>query len=267
MIDLDLDIIESVAQVLESLFSPQMVEAILDDLASAARAKWIRLAQMSLHATQRAYVDGIQEIEAKPGERVITLLGVLPNALEQGMGEFDLRDTLLRSPKAKVSTSLGKKYLAVPFRHATPGGQARQAGMPMGERMGPQGSQSRAWAAGGIMSSAEAKDLGKAIYDRAKRMKNRASSQKGERRLPAGLAPILAPWHKTDIYAGMIKQRAHPTAGGSTYTTFRTISEANPQGWIHPGLEPRHFADQVHDYLEDLVPKVIRSSLAGLEVG
>jgi hypothetical protein len=246
---------------------PEFIEGLLDNLAMAARAKWINLAKAGLHSTSQEYIQGLQEIESHKGVRVIVLAGWLPNALENGLEEFDLRDTILSSPKAKTSAD-GHKYLAIPFRHATPG-TVGQAGPAMGMRYGPQGALSRAWASGGHFSMAEAEMKGKALYGRAKgltmvhhsRTAHSGATTTSIIRRPgarlghqADLFPKLAPWHSTDIYAGMQKQ-------GKQYFTFRTISDRNPQGWIHPGLEPRHFAQQVDEHIQNLMPRALAAAL------
>lgn len=62
-------------------------------------------------------------------------------------------------------------------------------------------------------------------------------------RLPAGLAPMLKPSHKTDPYAGMVRMKTDK----SRYLTFRTMSE-NSTGWIVPA-KPGHYI------VRDLVAK------------
>lgn len=252
---------------------PEAVEGLLDNLAMAARAKWINLAKQGLHSTEQEYVDGIQEIESGRGVRTVTLVGFLPNALENGLEAFDLRVGILKSSKAHMNAQ-GQKYMAIPFRHSVPG-TVGQAGPAMGMRYGPQGALSRAFAAGGHFGEAEAAIKGKALYQRVKKLgvyrsKGGGAAAGGEAvsspgkgkslRLPpqSDLFPLLAPWHKTDIYAGMIKQG---DSRHRQYMTFRTISEANPQGWIHPGLEPRRFAEQVSDHINNLMPRAISAAL------
>jgi hypothetical protein len=43
--------------------------------------------------------------------------------------------------------------------------------------------------------------------------------------------------------------------------TFRTISEANPAGWIHPGIQARHLAIQVQTHIQGMAEQVITAAL------
>jgi hypothetical protein len=269
---LEVHIEATVPQGMLDELGPELVERLLDDLAMAARARWINLAKAGLHSTSQEYVQGLQEVESRPGVRTITLVGWLPNSLEQGLEAFDMREGMLSSPKAHVSAD-GHKYRAIPFRHATPG-TVGQAGPEMGMRYGPQGSQSRAWASAGHFSGSEAQQAGKALYARAKKLKGvtwkisaggrsgatimsrHAGTRLGEQ---SDLFPKLAPWHATDIYAGMTKTGG---AGHKQYMTFRTISDRTDVGWVHPGLEARHYAEQVGEHIQNLVPRALQAALA-----
>lgn len=291
-----LDLQEFVPQGLTALLGPDFPRLVLDDLATAARAHWIMLAQRELHSSKRDYINGIQEVEntgRAPDrgehadgwsgvkgmeERTIVLVGWLPNAVEQGMEGYDLRDTLL-GDGAKTNAQ-GQKYRAIPFRHGTPGSQGGP-GAPMGARMGPQPPQSLAFAARGIMSKGQAAKLGRAIYQRAKNLGPGQSL--GTRKGGTGFVPVrttarktdvvqvpkLAPWHKTDIFAGMKRERkTYKAATQSQYVTFRTISEANPEGWIHPGIQGRHLAPRVEQFVQGIAQKAVftavRSALKGV---
>lgn len=229
------------------------IQQVLDDVASSARAKWIRLAQQELGSSKRDYIDGIQEVEGGGAERFIMLLGWLANAVEVGMPSFDLRTTLLGEGKGKKSKA-GHRYRAIPFRHGTPGSSG-QAGTPMGARYGPQGGASMAYAAEGRMEKGQAAELGKRIYSMAKRLRP-------GKRLPPGQAPKLAPWHKTDLFAGMRRvEKKYRTATQGQYQTFRTISEANPTGWIHPGIQGRQLASRVEEHIRTIIPATIGAAV------
>jgi len=235
------------------------LQQVLDDIASSARAKWIRLAQQSLRSSKRDYIEGIQDIEGAGAERSIALVGWLANAVESGMPSRDLRTTLLQNTRSGTRGGVriskdGSRYRSIPFRHGTPGSSG-QAGQPMGRRYGPQGAASFAHAAEGSMDKGQAAQLGKRIYSLAKQLRP-------GQRLAAGHAPRLAPWHQTDVFAGM--QRTRKTYGRSTqshYSTFRTISEANPTGWIHPGIQGRHLIPQVEEHVRKIIPATIGAAI------
>jgi hypothetical protein len=85
----------------------------MDAIAEAARDEWVRLAQESdLTVTKDAYIEGIGEIQApSETERKIELEGWLPNALETGIGSFDMKPGLLK----------GRDHVAIPMKYGAPG--------------------------------------------------------------------------------------------------------------------------------------------------
>lgn len=264
MIEVNLQ--ELLPQSFLALLGPEFVEMVLDDVATAARAKWIRLAQQQLGQSKRDYIDGIQPIQGSAGERSIVLLGVFPNMVEQGVDAWDLRKTLLGPGKGKQGAD-GKRYRAIPFRHGTPGSKG-QGGTPMGTRYGPQGGQSLAWAAEGHMDKGQAAELGKRVYDAAKRLRGgkRLQTTQDRNQQVRGKSmiqvPKLAPWHKTDIFSGMQRTRkTYQQATQSKYVTFRTISENNPIGWIHPGIRARMLHRQVEQHIGDLMSKTVEVAI------
>jgi len=260
VIDIDVRgaIPESLIAILEGA---GLMEAVLDDIAASARAKWIRLAQTELHTTRQSYIQGIQEVEAEEGVRSISLVGWLANAVENGLDPFDLRETLL-GPNAKNRHPIlralvpgqprvrtGGWYANVPFRHGSPGSTGL-AGQPMGSPYAPAGPQSRA---GGPMGADQAKAFGVMVY--------KAAQQLGGRGRPKTLPkppgdPLLRPHHTTSIYTGMRRERkpyVNQATGKTTmqtqYGTFRRISTENQTGWLHPGIEPHRFAEKVSEHV------------------
>jgi hypothetical protein len=259
MIDIHID--ELIPSLLARLGSPELVEAILDDLAAGARAEWIRLARSGLGDSRADYIQGIQPVALERGARVIALVGWLPNAIENGIDRYDMRDTLLGpgSRLTKISKD-GTRYGSVPFRHGTPGSRGG-AGVPMGRPYGPS------------MGQESAAELGKDIYKAAKGLeasrlfRNKGGTHWGER-LPAGMAPRLAPHHKTDIHAGMVRvQHKYKKSTQSQYMTFRTISERNPEGWFHPGIQARNLAGEVETWINRRAPRIVATTVKNLMGG
>ena len=132
---------------------------IIKDIAEAARTEWLRLAGSMLHTTRQTYINGIQPTVMASGMATISLLGVLPDIVENGMSETDMRTTLL-GPNAlgKHRSEEGYYYRAIPFRHATPTGKGAE-GANVGIAMG------KSYA--GIV--ANAKKLGRDVYREAKK--------------------------------------------------------------------------------------------------
>jgi hypothetical protein len=256
------DIQTAIPEILSAFFSDDMVEKILDDLAAMAQAKWVNLAKQRLGSSKQAYIWGINigGIEAEPGARTLSLAGWLPNAVEQGLSAFDLRQTLLgpnaknRKPsfiyvKGQPKVRSGEWYANVPFRHGTPASQG-QAGPPM---MSPYRQKTSPGAPGrieGFMGAEEAASWAKDLYTAAKKLR------RGERLTPSehGM-PKLAPHHSTNIYENMQKIAA---PGHTQYMTWRTISTRSARGWIHPGIEGRHLAQEVISHVREQAPKFVQ---------
>jgi hypothetical protein len=124
-------------------FPQEAVDAILSDVADATRDWWVAEAMAELHTSRADYIHGLQPVEMSPGVAVLTLVGVVPNLVEQGQDAVDMRTTLL-GPNVPISEvgEFGKHlsidpgtfetgfYRAIPFRHEAPGG-AGFVGKPM----------------------------------------------------------------------------------------------------------------------------------------
>lgn len=246
----------------------ETVQDILENVADSARNHWIALAGQEFKTTSRDYISGIQKVEMHKGMAVISLVGVLPNLLENGMPETDLRDTLL-GPNVPVAApgSRGKRltirpdgtvgyYRSIPFRHSVPGASGTIA-PPMGS------------AYEGHPLVSDYRKLGESVYAQAKKLKA-STSQPGSGvayggRLPAGLAPKLKPIHKTDIYASMIReQKTYQSATQGQYATFRTISTLVKDGsWIRPATSGRRISEEVGNFVSQLAPKAFEAYVSG----
>jgi len=243
------------------------IEQIMRDLAEVARGQWLKLAGDHLSSTRRDYTNGIQPVEMRPGMAVVALVGDFPNYIENGGPRRDMREFLL-GPNVPIATagSAGKRiskegyaYRAIPFRHTPPGGSGK-TGQVMGS------------AYSGHSAVADAKKMGKDVYNAAKKLKPTTSDPYkgvtyGERLKVS--APLLKPHHKTNIYQGMIRQeKTYKSATQSQYTTFRTISE-NPDttGWIRPPRQGVHLAGKVSAYVAKMAPMAFEAYVKGLSGG
>lgn len=243
-----------------AVFGQEGLDAVLTGVARKARSKWIALAKDNLRSTAAAYQKGIQDVVDLPSDptgatKVITLVGALPNALEQGQSAYDMHDTLLGPNVPMVIRGSGLKgkiqkkdgsgfYRAIPFRHQTPstmGLLGAVLGKAYEENLGVD----------------EAKALGLKIYDAVKRL-TPSMGEPGQKitwgsRLPAGLAPKLKEAHRVDIYAGMVRQtKFYEKVTQAQYTTFRTISTGS-SGWQRQATPGIHLAEQVRDFIETKV--------------
>ena len=191
----------------------------------------------------RSVVDGLSYPAL--GDRLtgeVTSLSPHGRIVEDGIKPFDMKQTHLNGPKAKVGAS-GKKYVTVPFRHNVPGQGVTANAMP------------------------------EAVYQKAKHLA--VSRRNGALRtwwtgrkytwgdrLPAadGGAKEKPHW-STGRYTGMVKAGA---PGHSQYLTFRRLSENSPaEAWQHPGKEPRPVTEAVTENSRQEVIDLIRT---GFEV-
>ena len=240
------------------------IDSVLADIMEGARDKWGSLARERLHATQEAYTRGIGHVELSPGMGVITLLGELANAIEQGLPAMDMHDTLLgpnvpeapmgQRGKHPIRGQDGKFYRAIPFRHAGPGAGGT-TGAPMGK------------AYGGMLGAGAAKAKGKEIYQAAKTLAPTTGQPYGPTqwggRLPAGMALKLKPHHAVDIYAGMVRmEKTYQKGPQSTYMTFRTISDTVPEKWHRKATPGLNLVEEVATYVEEQAPKAFEALLA-----
>lgn len=147
----------------------------------------------------------------------------------------------------KVRTSSkGKRYLIIPFRHGTPGNGAHAPAMPReiydsARELAP----SRIVGHGRRLSGTGAWDV-----NTKQPATVRARKYAWGGRLAAEPEYKLRREHKTDPYAGMVRFDAKPPGGQrySTYLTFRVMSEAS-RGWIVPAKPGLGLARAVADSL------------------
>lgn len=242
---------------LQALADNDVVSAVLEDVMAGARDFWIQLAGQKLNSSRRDYINGIQKVVSGKKTASISLVGVMPNNVEQGMDAYDMHTTLLgpevpvvpwgSGQKGKHARKDGGYYRVIPFRHQTPDSIGQGGGAPMGT------------AYQGMLGTSAAAELGKKIYAEAAKL----SATKGKPgkatswgdRLPAGLAPKLKSSHSTDIYSGMVRSsKKYKGEEQSTYTTFRVISDGVPDKWHHPGIPAANLADEVEKYIDKIVP-------------
>lgn len=218
--------------------------AFIRALGAAALSHWKRLAQSELRSTSRDYVAGLSMEPEEGGDGVkIVLEGVIPNMVEHGWPGGDQRAFLLNSPKARTAKD-GSKYLAVPFRHGTPGTSGRNVGAPMPASIHAAAKQlepSLSAPNGGTKWGGRLKPTSQGVTPKAAKI----------------LSTKAKPWHATSVYMGMVrKEKTYERATQSSYMTFRMISSRvrrAAQHWYHPGITPRRFAEATQRHLDKLV--------------
>lgn len=242
---------------------PDAVRAVIPDIAESVRSEIIRLAGEKLRTSYDDYTQGVQPVKyhmptgiaiLTAGATVasITLVGQLPNMIEKGWAGGDMKPWLLRGRAAREGKD-GNRYVNVPFRHGAPGqGAAERNFLKMGE----------AHVRAGQMTRAEGRKLGRAIHHAAKRL------GPGER-LPEGMSPRLRGHHKTDIYAGMIRQEhTYARATQAQYRTWRRVSlNSDPQSWEHPGINAVRIFDEASAYGSKVAAHLIGMAMKGVSEG
>lgn len=252
-----------------NLTKQQLIQ-LTRNLADVAKAEWIRLGKEDGSSRRSEYIKGIQKPVVSGATAVIALVGTVANMLEHGDSGVNLRDTLLgsnvpvvpRGQRGKQESKEGGYYRAIPFRHATPGAEAQVVGQEMGK------------AYSGHQAVADAKKLGREVYGKARKLKPYSETQAKpeDRRLPAGMAPKLKDHHKTDIFAGMIREeKTYEKATQSQYFTFRTISthitdeQGNRRpatvGWKRGPIRARNYAKKVSAYVAKIAAEAAQAML------
>lgn len=246
---------------------PELVRAAIPEIVEGMRTEMIRLAHERLHTSAEDFIAGIQppryHIQSGdlPGSDTpiasIDLVGWLPNKMEEGWEGGDMKPWLLAGRNARM-TKQGPVNV-VPFRHGAPGAT--------GNNFPPMGSQFN-----DRMGTEEAARLGKRVYAKAKRLAATTSDPSTGRtqwggRLPAGNAPVLRPHHRTDIYAGMVRQRkTYEKATQSQYKTFRAVSKnSDPRAWIHPGIEGQHIMRDAAGALDRIAGRLLGAVAKGIK--
>jgi len=232
--------------------SPTLLDVMVNDIAAAARAKWVSLSTMELRSSQQDYTNAISAVRTGPGVAWVELNGVFPNMIERGFSAYDLRDTLLSPSNPGVKTALdGGRYRSIRFR------------------LGGENVTGRNFRA---ITDIYAAELGEKRAAAIGRQAKKAIKQLPPgRALAAGHGPVLQKGqltphghpvthgHKADLFAG-----AKKGAGG--VSTFRTISTNQPDGWMHPGYKPgagANLAEQVNDYIGRVAPGMFKALLGG----
>lgn len=206
------------ARQIETLGS-QLIDSISNTFYNALKIN----VNNKLKSARAIYLKGLSLKKLDSLTSEITLSGWLPNALEEGINEFDLKEGFSKSDKIKIS-STGDWYLTIPFKHSIPSS-----------------------------SGETGKPLPKEIYNIVKKQKTPLK----ESQIPESyrvkelkeLANGKTYEHKSSIYQGVKKSEE----GG--YISFRRASgNSDPNSWIHPGFEARDFFGQALNDIDREIP-------------
>jgi len=206
------------------------VEDLMDSATKAVTrsfaAVWEQEAVQQLRSTRQQYVNSLVVVDEGRLEGAVVLVGRLPNMVESGASEFDLKEGLLNSPKAKVGKE-GQRYITVPFKVGAPGSLSENFN-------------------GGVLP-AEVHRVVKALPVDPATGKSRGTVK---RDLPLKFQPPKVKSlsggreyeHRNSVYEGV--RKSVDRVGNVGYESFRRVSDnSDPLSWIHPGLEARHLAE------------------------
>jgi hypothetical protein len=238
-------------------------------VATAAQAEWVRLAQMRLKTSRADYINGLRQAESfksviVDGEPVytITLVGKMPNNYEFGMPSFDMkavRPGWLGGGKVRL-TSTGKRYVVIPFRHST----SSNTNLAYTGKAAAQDMQSKLRAA---MSKGVSIPTGSSVS-----MAKMQRTSSGDV-TPGKVAKIP---NNADVHRylqGMVRMQEAQQGrlqngkqrGSSQLLTFRIMSEDSaPDSWIHPGLPGVHLLAEVESFVDRQMNTLLASVLRAL---
>lgn len=183
---------------------------------------WVANANKELSSTRKDYVNSLKIIDRGKFRGEIKLFNFLPNALEEGIGPFDLKSGFLKSGKVKESKD-GGRYLTIPYSFLTP----------------------KASENSGIF----AMKMPEVIYKQARNLEYKQvlniNDIPEEYRAPKVRKENItfpAYENKSSIYEGLQKLGSK---NNTQYIAFRRVSlNSDPNAWIHSGLTARKIMEK-----------------------
>jgi hypothetical protein len=218
--------------------TPQQIDNLCDNIAKTLAARYANQleqeANNALHQTRNIYIQNIHVADTGKLEGTVILdysKNPLVKMIEEGASPFDMKSSMLNSPKAKMGKN--GKYITIPFRVGTPDAIADSdvfsGKMPQEiydiVRVQPTnipvngGTRSQGLTFNQLPTKYQGKNTRPAITD------------------SAGKVLFKAYEHKNPINQGVFKKTDGVT-GQNTYHNMRRISEnSDPDSWIHKGIE------------------------------
>lgn len=187
-------------------------------------------ANNKLGKTRQEYIESINVNEIAYNTVMVELIGFLPNAVEQGLNPFDMKNGFSASEKVKHTKS-GGWYITIPYTHSW-GGAIGESSTFSGDPM-PMGVWEQAKTLGGGESLANSM-----IPDAFRAVGSRKPVSVGSKMFDEYL-------HKSNKFEGM---RRSNKESHSSYVTFRRVSNnSDPGSWIHTGIIARDLFTHAFD--------------------
>lgn len=219
------------------------------ELAAVVSSRWRRTASNGLGSTGADYANNVRIEKADASGCTIALVGMVPNIIEQGLGEggvgtygapYDLRSVMLKpGTKSLRRDNKGRLYVNIPFRHSAEdiarmgGSMAAQAVRALRPSRTREGDQHRP----PDSNLVNPKDM-------------EQRTQWGGR-LGADFGPKLDGMVRME----KIHSEASVTRPSVFYITWRRMQEGG-KAWMTPGVAPRRFAKGIHAKAGDLMRMV-----------
>ena len=236
-ITLDTKDLEKTLESLGDQFEAEM-EAFVSGVANGTYAHIVSNVQSRIGSNyqRQEYMKALDFQQDGPTSYTISL-GEAAESLEEGYPGYDMRSTLLNS----------SKVVAVGSRSGEPWVQHNQAG---GRFAHVPFSHSPSKKSGSNLSS----DINKLLVTNAQGIKQRITKTfRDEGGHPLSGKVAVAKNTGSKKLEGLVKgQHVYPSkAVGTSYTTFRTISDSTGSGWKHPGFEGLGLFEEANKWLEE----------------
>lgn len=221
-----------------------MKQAVVQTVTKVVHTAWREQAKRSLGSTRDQYMNSIIVGENGPFENTLTLVGFLPNMLENGRDPYDMKKGFEASSKKIITRDKDGNmgwYLTIPFTFAQSGS--------IGE------SQSFT----GVMP----KDIQKVLKSKQKKQGHSASLSlsdiPSQFKVPTArpatklLDSVMIPKyeHKSSIYEGLQQK----SKGGPVMSFRRVSNNSDDNSWIHTGIKAYNLAEKA---LNDAkIPEVV----------
>lgn len=231
MVNIQIDISSLLDQVyLDKSETDNLLDYTVKEITVRFADEWKQEAAKNLKSSRQEYISNINVVDEGFAKGAVVLTGWLPNGIESGIDQFDMKEGLLNGPNAKTSKS-GTKYNTVPFSHGTPGSlEENFNGGVMPEEIHDIVKKAP------VNNSGNSKQLVKDDLPKPFQMPMTKSLK------DKGIDKNRTTTHQNAIYEGL-RKHVDQTTGGTSYQTFRRVSENSSQNsWEYPGIEAKDLA-------------------------
>lgn len=226
IVNIQIDI-ESIVE--EFLIAPEDAMKLTDSVVKEITGRYAQEleneANNTLKANRQQYIASIVVADEGFGKGSVSLVGWLPNAVEQGLDGFDMKPGLLSGKNAKQGKD-GTRYNTVPFSWGTPEALSENFSNIMPQEIYEVVQPKKTGRVSNVSTSLKESEIPKP-FDQI---------QKKTVKMPK-TNELKEFQHKNSIYEG-IRKRQDSVTKQNSYESFRRVSEnSDPASFIHPGIE------------------------------